>query len=260
MRSILVQAGNDRCCPARIETAMAVARAASGHVTVLIDTPIEPYVSTNPYGGTFVAKDALEAAIKADDELARTLESRLGAGDVQFDVVKTEGSPLDAMLSAAKLADLAIVSRSCGFAGDLAIEANCPVLVLGTAALAVPVSTAVIAWDGGLQGARALRGAVPLLAGCSAVHVVSVSNSEESEFPATNSLRYLARHGITAELHELRKSGSVEATIAAEVARLGASLLVMGAYSHTRLREFMFGGVTRYFLDLAAGPALLLAH
>jgi len=260
MRSILVQAGNDRCCPARIETAMAVARAASGHVTVLIDTPIEPYVSTNPYGGTFVAKDALEAAIKADDELARMLESRLAAGDVPFDVLKTEGSPLDAMLSAAKLADLAIVSRSCGFAGDLAIEANCPVLVLGTAALAVPVSTAVIAWDGGLQGARALRGAVPLLAGCSAVHVVSVSNSEENEFPATNSLRYLARHGITAELHELRKSGSVEATIAAEVARLGASLLVMGAYSHTRLREFMFGGVTRYFLDLAAGPALLLAH
>lgn len=260
MRSILVQAGNDRCCPARIETAMAVAHAASGHVTVLIDTPIEPYVSTNPYGGTFVAKDALEAAIKADDELARTLESRLAAGDVPFDVLKTEGSPLDAMLGAAKLADLAIVSRSCGFAGDLAIEANCPVLVLGTAALAVPVSTAVIAWDGGLQGARALRGAVPLLAGCSAVHVVSVSNSEENEFPATNSLRYLARHGITAELHELRKSGSVEATIAADVARLGASLLVMGAYSHTRLREFMFGGVTRYFLDLAAGPALLLAH
>jgi nucleotide-binding universal stress UspA family protein len=239
---------------------MAVARAASGHVTVLIDTPIEPYVSTNPYGGTFVAKDALEAAIKADDELAKTLESRLAAGDVPFDVLKTEGSTLDAMLSAAKLADLAIVSRSCGFAGDLAIEANCPVLVLGTAALAVPVSTAVIAWDGGLQGARALRGAVPLLAGCSAVHVVSVSNSKESEFPATNSLRYLARHGITADLHELRKSGSVEATIAAEVARLGASLLVMGAYSHTRLREFMFGGVTRYFLDLAAGPALLLAH
>jgi nucleotide-binding universal stress UspA family protein len=239
---------------------MAVARAASGHVTVLIDTPIEPYVSTNPYGGTFVAKDALEAAIKADDELAKTLESRLAAGDVPFDVLKTEGSTLDAMLSAAKLADLAIVSRSCGFAGDLAIEANCPVLVLGTAALAVPVSTAVIAWDGGLQGARALRGAVPLLAGCSAVHVVSVSNNKESEFPATNSLRYLARHGITADLHELRKSGSVEATIAAEVARLGASLLVMGAYSHTRLREFMFGGVTRYFLDLAAGPALLLAH
>jgi nucleotide-binding universal stress UspA family protein len=260
MRSILVQAANDRDCPARIDTAMAVARVSGGHVTLLIDTPIDPYVTTNPYGGTYLARDALEEAIKADDALAKALESRLVHDDVPFDVLKTEGAPLDAMLNAAKLADLVIVSRSCGFAGDLAIEASCPVLALGSAALAVPVSTAVIAWDGGLQGARALRGAAPLLAGCSAVHVVTVSDGEGNEFPATDPLRYLARHGITAELHEVAKSGSVEATIAAEVARLGASLLVMGAYSHTRLREFVFGGVTRHFLNLMAGPALLLAH
>jgi nucleotide-binding universal stress UspA family protein len=260
MRSILVQAANDRNCAARLDTAMAVARASGGHVTLLIDTPIEPYVSTNPYGGSYVARDALEAAIKADDALAETLEGRFAHDDVPFDVLKTEGSALDAMLGAAKLADLAIVSRTCGFAGDLAIEADCPVLVLGSAALAVPVGTAVIAWDGGLQGARALRGAAPLLAGCSAVHVVTVNDGEKGDFPATDPLRYLSRHGITAELHEVPKSGSVEATIAAEAARLGASLLVMGAYSHTRLREFVFGGVTRHFLNLAAGPALLLAH
>ena len=260
MRSILVQAGNDRCCPARIDTAMAIARAAGGHVTLLIDTPIEPYVSTNPYGGTFVAKDALEAAIKADDDLAETLESRLIAGDVPFDVVKTEGSPLDALLGAARLADLAIISRTCGFAGDLAIEADCPVLVLGQAPLAVPVTTTVVAWDGGLQSARALRSAVPLLAGCSGVHVVTVHDGATGGFPATESLRYLARHGIKAELHEVAKDGSVEATIAAEVARLGATLLVMGAYSHTRMREFLFGGVTRHFVNETEKPALLLAH
>ncbi|MFM5894645.1 MAG: universal stress protein [Novosphingobium sp.] len=260
MRSILVQAGSDKCCPARLDTAMAVARTAGGHVTLLIDTPIEPYVATNPYGGTYVARDALEAAIKADDALAAALEGRFTGGDVPFDVLKTEGAPLDAMLSAAKLADLVVISRTCGFAGDLAIEADCPVLVLGSAALAVPVGTAVVAWDGGLQGARALRAAVPLLAGCSDVHLVTVSEAAGKEFPATESLRYLARHGISAELHELARAGSVEATIANEVARLGASLLVMGAYSHTRLREFLFGGVTRHFLNLAAGPALLLAH
>ncbi len=260
MRSILVQASHDRCCAARIDTAMGLARAMTGHVTLLIDTPLEPYVSTNPYGGTFVAKDALEAAIKADDRLAETLESRLAEGDVPFDVLKTEGSPLDAMLGAAKLADLAIISRVCGFAGDLAIEADCPVLVLGQAPLAVPVSTAVIAWDGGLQSARALRSAVPLLAGCGSVHVVTVSDGAAGAFPATESLRYLARHGIDAELHEVAKVGSVEATIAAEVARLGAALLVMGAYSHTRMREFLFGGVTRHFVNDMAEPALLLSH
>lgn len=260
MRSILVQVGHDRHNSVRIDTAMAVARAGSGHVTLLIDTPIDPYVTTNPYGGTYVAREALEAAIAADDALGRALEGRLSHSDVPFDVCKMEGPPLDAMLAAAKLADLIVISRDCGFAGDLAIEADCPVLALGDAPLAVPITTACIAWDGGMQCARALRSAAPLLAACREVHVLTVNDGASSEFPATAPLRYLAGHGIKAELTELAKGKSVEATLAAEVERLGASLLVMGAYSHTRLRELVFGGVTRHFLGLATGPALLLAH
>jgi len=260
MRSILVQAGQDRQNSARLDSALAITRATSGHLTLLIDTPIEPYVATNPYGGTFVAKEALEAAIAADDALGRALEGRLANGDVPFDVCKMEGPPLDAMLAAAKLADLIVISRDCGFAGDLAIEADCPVLALGDAPLAFPIDTACIAWDGGLQCARALRSAAPLLTSCREVRVLMVSDGASGDFPATDPLRYLAGHGIKAELTQLAKEKSVEAALAAEVARLGASLLVMGAYSHTRLREFVFGGVTRHFLKLTAGPALLLAH
>lgn len=260
MRSILVQAGHDRQNSARLDTAMAIARASSGHVTLLIDTPLEPYVTTNPYGGTYVAREALEAAIAEDDALGRALEGRLAQDDVPFDVCKMEGPPLDAMLAAAKLADLIVISRDCGYAGDLAIEADCPVLVLGSAPLAMPVNTACVAWNGGLQCARALRGASALLATCREVRVLTVGDAASGEFPATDPVRYLAAHGVKAELTELPKGNSVEETIAAEVARLGASLLVMGAYSHTRLREFVFGGVTRYFLGLADGPALLLAH
>lgn len=260
MRSILVQAGHDRQNSTRLDTAMAIARATGGHVTLLIDTPLDPYVTTNPYGGTYFAREALEAAIAEDDALGRALEGRLAHNNVPFDVCKMEGPPLDAMLATAKLADLIVISRNCGFAGDLAIEADCPVLALGDAPLAVPINTACIAWDGGVQCARALRSAAPLLSTCREVHVLTVNDGASGDFPATDPLRYLAGHGIKAELTELAKSTSVEETIAAEAARLGASLLVMGAYSHTRLREFMFGGVTRYFLNFAAGPALLLAH
>ena len=260
MRSILVQAGPDRHNSARIDTAMAIARASSGHVTLLIDTPLDPFVTTNPYGGTYVAREALEAAIAADDALGRALEGQLANSDVPFDVCKMEGPPLDAMLAAAKLADLIVVSRDCGFTGDLAIEADCPVLALGDLPLAVPVTTACIAWDGGQQCARALRSAAPLLTTCREVRILTVKDGASGDFPATDPLRYLAGHRIKAELTELAKSMSVEETIAAEVARLGASLLVMGAYSHTRLRDFVFGGVTRYFLNLEAGPSLLLAH
>ena len=79
-------------------------------------------------------------------------------------------------------------------------------------------------------------------------------------FPATDALRYLSRHGIKAELQELARTGSTEETISAAVARLQGQLLVMGAYGHSRMREYLFGGVTRYFLNDCPAPALLLAH
>ena len=59
MRSILVQAGRDPGMTARLDTAMDIARANEGHITLLIDTPIDRYVTTDPYGGTYVARDAL---------------------------------------------------------------------------------------------------------------------------------------------------------------------------------------------------------
>jgi len=61
-------------------------------------------------------------------------------------------------------------------------------------------------------------------------------------------------------LHELTKAGSTEETLAKAAVRCKAQLLVMGAYGHSRMREYLFGGVTRYFLDDCPGPALLLTH
>lgn len=64
MRSILVQAGRDPGMTARLDTAMNLARAFEGHVTLLLDTPIDRYVTVDPYGGTYVAREALESALK----------------------------------------------------------------------------------------------------------------------------------------------------------------------------------------------------
>jgi nucleotide-binding universal stress UspA family protein len=72
--------------------------------------------------------------------------------------------------------------------------------------------------------------------------------------------QYLARHGIKAQVSAVDRVGSVEESLAAAVARLQASLVVMGAFGHSRLREFIMGGVTRYFLELKEGPAILLGH
>lgn len=261
MRSILVQAGRDKGMTARLDTAMNLARATEGHVTLAIDTPIDRFVAVDPYGGTYVAREALEAAIAADDALAEAFAGRLAADDVPFDVVQFETQPLEAMIVGARLADLAIVSRDCGYAGDLAVDAGCPVLVLSPGQeVQFPLGKVCIAWDGSDQAAAALRGSIGLIRDCGEVHVLTVLTEAAQGFPPTDALRYLARHDIKAELHELAKAGTIEETLAVEVTRLGGQLLVMGAFGHSRLREFMFGGVSRYFLDEQGGPPLLMAH
>lgn len=261
MRSILVQAGRDPGMSARLDTAMNLARAFEGHVTLLLDTPIDRYVTVDPYGGTYVAREALEAALKEDDALAEAFAGRLKNDDVPFDIAQYELPPVDALASGARLSDVTVVSRSSGLAGDLAMVSRTPVLALpDSVVLGAPLGVACIAWDGGDEAAHALRAAVPLLQGGAAVHVLTVLTEKSEGFPPTDALRYLARHDIKAELHELTRGASIEETLAAAAAQLGAQLMVMGAFGHSRVREFLFGGVTRYFLEEPTAPPLLLAH
>jgi nucleotide-binding universal stress UspA family protein len=260
MRSILVQAGHDAGMTARLDTALGIARFSGGHVTVLVDTPVAGYVTADPYGGSYVAHAAIAAALEADDRFADEVAERLRDDDVPFDVLQSELDPVDALASAARLADLVVVSRSTGLAGDLALAARCPVLALADdQSLILPLARVCIAWDGGDEAAQALRGAVPLLAGCAQVSVLTVTRDVPAGFPPTDALRYLARHGIKAELTDLVCGDSVEQTLAAEVKRYGAQLLVMGAYSHSRVREFLLGGVTRFLLKDSDAPPLLWA-
>lgn len=260
MRSILVNADRKPDSDARIDTALALARCAGGHVTVLVDTPVTRYIAMDPMGGSYVISDALEQAREEDDAVAQAIEARLSRDDVPFDVLRSEDDPINALAGAARLADLVVVSRSGGLAGELALICSTPVLALPDGkALEIPIRRACIAWDGGDQAAAALRASVPLLVNCQMVKFITVAE-KSGGFPATDALRYLSRHGIHAEFEEHQRRGSTEETLATAIAQNHAELLVMGAYGKSRMREFLFGGVTAYFLGEAKAPALLLVH
>ncbi len=260
MRSILVYADRGASMAARLETGLSLARAHDGHVTVLVDTPVVRYIAMDPMGGSYVASDALTQAMAEDDANAAAIEQQLTGQDVPFDVIRSEAEPVAALASAARLADVVVLSRANAMAGELALNARTPVLVLpDKAELRFPLAKACIAWDGGNEAALALRCAVPLLAGCGEVQVLTVKE-KPGGFPSIDAEGYLSRHGIKAELSEIARSGSTEETIANECLRRGAQLLVMGAYGKSRMREYLFGGVTRHFLEETASPPLLLAH
>lgn len=260
MRSILVHAEHTAAGQARVDTALSLARMTGGHVTLLVDTPIMRFTSVDGIGGAMVATDALQEAVERDDTYARELDKRLAAEDVPTDVLRAETEPVDALARAARLADVAIVSRADPLAGDLPLNARCAVLALNDdAELVFPLERACVAWDGSPEAAAALRAATGLLAGCNEVAVVTVEDAPSS-WPATDAVSYLSRHGIVAEQITVPRLGTIEETLARELQTRQCQLLVMGAFGHSRVREFLFGGVTRSFLEFEGGPSLLLAH
>lgn len=125
----------------------------------------------------------------------------------------------------------------------------------------VRLGKAVVCWDGGLPASRALAGSIEILRRAGSVEVVSVASRHlpSDELPGFNITRHLARHGITATLKKLPAAEDIGSAILSYAADTGADYLVMGAYGHSRLREFMLGGTTRTLLASMTIP-VLMAH
>jgi nucleotide-binding universal stress UspA family protein len=96
-----------------------------------------------------------------------------------------------------------------------------------------------------------------LLKQASAVHIVTVDDDKHYDFPPLGASEYLSRHNVQSELvRESKGTLSVEDRIVATAQGLGAAYLVMGAYGHTRAREFLFGGVTHSLLKECPLPLI----
>jgi nucleotide-binding universal stress UspA family protein len=139
-------------------------------------------------------------------------------------------------------------------------ETGRPVLMVPNRIPADLASRPMLAWKTNPQAARALAGALPLLTRAGRVLVFAANDSDVSPAAPTGVLPYLERHGIAAETRSFAPGAdSVGAALLADAARAGATLLVLGAYGHSRLRELVLGGVTRHVLEEAPIP-VLMAH
>jgi nucleotide-binding universal stress UspA family protein len=118
-----------------------------------------------------------------------------------------------------------------------------------------------IAWNGSAEASRAVAAAMPLLVGAESVTILSVSEDGGTVGGcAANLTSYLAWHGIKPQLRKLSGSSTrAGETLMTECAAVEADLLVMGAYTHSRLRQLILGGVTQYMLRQTA-IACLMCH
>lgn len=123
--------------------------------------------------------------------------------------------------------------------------------------------TVVVAWNGSTETARTLALARPLLRGAASVTVLSVTRATGGMVPGPGGdevAAHLAAAGINAVAKAVPAKGrSAGEALLDEAKALGADLLVKGAFTHSRLRQMVFGGTTRHVLATADIP-VLIAH
>lgn len=120
----------------------------------------------------------------------------------------------------------------------------------------------MVAWDARLEASRAVREALDMLVAAEVVHLVMVDPVEgdegHGEEPGADAAAFLARHGVNIVVDRLPGGSSgVGGALRRHAVDCGAELIVMGAYGHSRLRERLFGGVTRSMLTDSVLPLFL---
>lgn len=274
-KTILVHLQSDGSVDARLETALSLARACSAHLECLHVTPIEAYVAFDSFGGVFVMNDVIRTLDQEQADLRSSIEAKLSTEDVSWSYAQVTGNVANHLISHAALADLAVVGRdphssdiartSIALLGDLIYRARTPLFIPTADARPVdPTGVALIAWDGGYEAANAVRAAIGLLKLASSVHVLQIEEEAKDDgFPSTRLLEYLSRHDIHAEYSsisagvDIHDPAVISDTLAARAQALRAAYLVMGGYNHSRIGEFVFGGVTRTMLAEAPFPLLI---
>jgi nucleotide-binding universal stress UspA family protein len=211
---------------------------------------------------------AAEKDLKRRAETARaTYDAWSKAAGVACELIEPDGSEEDAIARYGRFADLIVLPRPSEddqIASTVAFETA--LLETGRPVMVAPLSGEVsfdgpvaFAWNGSREAARALGAGMQFLKGASKVVaiVAGIKVAENDQAPLE---AYMASHGLKIDIARADVP-TIQAGphVLAESAKAGCGLLVMGAYTHSRLRQLVFGGVTRHVLQNATLP-VLMAH
>jgi nucleotide-binding universal stress UspA family protein len=276
LRQILVHLDPTRASPRRLAAARQLAQRFGAELSALyavtpsfIELPFAPEIGPSLAATLLELDDERRGKVRADFE--RTMASPGPVASwAQTDEVPTAG----AFTQQALYADLLVLGQQdradeaarCvppDFVASVLLESGLPALVVPCVGAFPAIGERVaLAWKESAQAAHALRAAMPLLQQAQAVHVLAWSGDAPPRMggQALDLERYLRLHGVAATWH--REGGEPEdlgERLLSRVSDLGADLLVMGCYGHSRAREWMLDGTSRTILQSMTVP-VLMAH
>jgi nucleotide-binding universal stress UspA family protein len=272
LKDLLVHVDNDPACRSRLDVAVALAASHGAHLAGIhaMGWPRFPGYVEVELPPTFLQDQRRHLERQAQRAEARFHEAARGGG-LTGEWRSAVGDIIGTVSLHARYADLTVVGQGLDLgsapeelarlAEELALGVGRPVLVVPRYGSFETVGERVlIAWNGSREATRAVHDALPILKRAAKVTTLSIDPEGEPEprLPGADIALHLARHGIAAEAASTQGGDiAVGDVLLSRAFDLGADLIVMGAYGHSRLRETVLGGATRHLLRNMTVPVLM---
>ena len=274
LREIVVFIGGHTQTPGILEFAGMLARE---HGARLISVFMQPEPTVTP-AETFARGKGMQSTIEVHRAQLERIEAEHRAqfeDIVRHHGIQSEWRSLPYLSSEvgvhAYYADLVVIARPesagetaapPGLAESLVLSSGRPIIVFPPRGTVSEVRRILVAWSATRESIRAVADALPLLVRAEAVEVLVVDHERHpaghGQEPGADIARHLARHGAQVEVQS-RSSGGEDMGrfLLSQAVAFGADLVVMGAYGHSHLSEWVFGSVTRTVLREAGLPVLM---
>ncbi len=272
IKDIVVSLGLGAKDPAG-DFAISVAEAYKAHITGLafLYEPIIPGAAMGVIPPEFIESQRVEADKRARAAVTR-FEAAANRAGVSVDTLVQGASvsgAADRLAHIARRFDLVVVGQADadeGLPDDVLNEAA--LFESGRPVIFVPfiqrtglkLDRVMVCWDGSRAATRAIADSLPLLKKAKLVEIVIVASKpgKGDEIAGADLGRHLARHGLKVEVKKITSSEiDVPSTILSYAADSSADMIVMGGYGHSRLRQFILGGMTRTILESMTVPVLM---
>jgi len=284
IRKLLLPLTGTAAGEAAMTTAMMVAQRWNAHVTALhvrVDSRDVAPLAGEGLSGAMI-EEMMSATEKESSERAHAVrsmferfvgthnvavaEARAGLDHPTAGFAAVTGREEDIVAQQARLADLTIVPHpesgedvsSSDALHAVLFDSGRPVLIAPRRAPASIGTRVCLAWNGTAESASSVLAAMPWMQRAEGVRILSAEGYQRRGPGAPDLAAYLALHSVHADIVMFRSIGSsVGAGLLAAAHEFGCDLLSMGAYSHSRLRQLILGGVTRHVLENSDLPVMM---